>query len=79
MTREGKGYLKIHLAVDGKSKKILSVNVTDEHVHDSQVLPELVNGVAKQNGKIIKVIADGAYDSNSIFHFLANKGDVTMY
>src|SRR6476659_643302 len=28
-----KGYLKIHVAVNVKSKKILSMNVTDEHVH----------------------------------------------
>ncbi len=37
-----KGYLKIHIAVNIKSKKILSMKVTDEHVHDSKVLPELV-------------------------------------
>ena len=31
-----KGYLKIHIAVDVKTKKILSMKkVTDEHVHDS--------------------------------------------
>jgi hypothetical protein len=27
-----KGYLKIHVAVDVKSKKILSMKVTDEHI-----------------------------------------------
>ena len=38
-----KGYLKIHVAVNVKTKKkILSIKVTDEHVHDSKVLPELV-------------------------------------
>ena len=31
-----------YLAVGMKSKKILSIKVTDEHVHDSRVLPELV-------------------------------------
>ena len=31
-----KGYLKIHIAVDVKTKKILSMKVTDEHVHDSK-------------------------------------------
>ena len=31
-----KGYLKIHIAVDVKTKKILSIKVTDdEHIHDS--------------------------------------------
>ena len=34
-----KGYLKIHIAVDVKTKKILSIKVTDEHVHDSKALP----------------------------------------
>ena len=38
-----KGYLKIHIAVNIKTKKILSMKVTDEHVHDSKALPELVN------------------------------------
>jgi Transposase DDE domain len=32
-----KGYLKIHIEVNVKSKKILSMmKVTDEHVHDSK-------------------------------------------
>ncbi len=70
-----KGYLKIHLAVDIKSKRILSVKVTDEHKHDSQILPEMVNDIAKQKDKkIAKLLADGAYDSNSIFQFLVNRG-----
>ena len=73
--KERKGYLKIHLAVNIKSKKILSVKVTDEHKHDSQVLTELVNGILKEKGKrISRVLADGAYDSNSIFQFLTNRG-----
>ena len=42
-----KGYLKIHIAVNVKTKKILSIKVTDEHVHDSKQLPELINGVIK--------------------------------
>ena len=44
-----KGYLKIHIAVDVKSKKILSMKVTDEHVHDSKALPELVENIIKSN------------------------------
>ncbi len=38
-----KGYLKIHVSINIKTKKILSMmKVTDEHVHDSKPLPELV-------------------------------------
>ncbi|HEY6536520.1 MAG TPA: transposase, partial [Candidatus Nitrosocosmicus sp.] len=65
-----KRYLKIHVAVNVKTKKILSIKVTDEHVHDSKALPELVNGVIKLDKKITigKLFAeDGAYDSNEIF------------
>ena len=44
-----KGYLKIHVAVNVKTKKILSMKVTDEHVHDSKALPELVDDVIKSD------------------------------
>jgi DDE family transposase len=45
-----KGYLKIHIAVNVKTKKILSIQVTDdEHVHDSKALPGLVDDVIKSD------------------------------
>jgi hypothetical protein len=66
-----KGYLKIHIAVDIKSKKILSLNVTDEHVHDSKMLPQLVKNVTKSiHMSASKVFADGSYDSNNVFRCL---------
>jgi hypothetical protein len=40
-----KGYLKIHVAVNAKTKKILLIKVTDEHVHDCNQLPELFNSL----------------------------------
>jgi hypothetical protein len=72
-----KGYLKIHVAVDVKTKKILSIKVTiDEHVHDSKTLPELVENTIKSDNMAIigKLFADGAYDSNDIFRCLADNG-----
>jgi hypothetical protein len=71
-----KGYLKIHVAVNLKTKKILSMKVTDEHVHDSKALPELVDETIKSNKNITisKLIADGAYDSNDIFRCLTDNG-----
>ena len=71
-----KGYLKIHIAVNIKSKKILSMKVTDEHVHDSKVLPELVQNIIKSNNVTAsKLFADGsAYDSNGVFRCLADNG-----
>jgi hypothetical protein len=57
-----KGFLKIHMAVYVKTKKILCIKVTDEHVHDSKVLLDLVNDIVKSNKIIGKLFADdGAY------------------
>ena len=73
-----KGYLKIHIAVNVKTKKILSIKVTDEHVHDSKPLPELVNGVIKSDSMTTttgKLFADdGAYEGNEIFRYLGDIG-----
>ena len=72
-----KGYLKIHVAVNVKSKKILSMKVTYEHVHDSKALPELVaNTIESDNVTAIdKVFADnGAYEDNEIFRYLGDNG-----
>ena len=37
-----KGFIKIHVAVDIKTKKIVSMSVTKEDVHDGKMLKELV-------------------------------------
>jgi len=68
-----KGYLKIHVAVNVKTKKILSVKVTDEHVHDSKTVPELVENIIKSDNVTVvigKLFADGAYEGNEIFRYI---------
>jgi hypothetical protein len=60
-----RGYLKIHIAVDIKRKRILSLQVTSEKVHDGKVLPELEGETA---------IINGSYDSNNNFQFISFKG-----
>ena len=70
-----KKYLKIHIAVDIKNKKIISLKVTDEHVHDGKVLPKLVEDIKKSKHMIVgKIRADGAYDSNAVFGCLTDNG-----
>lgn len=70
-----RGYLKIHVAVDIKRKRILSLQVTSEQVHDGKVLPELIRDIAiKQNKEIDTAIMDGSYDSNKNFQFLSFRG-----
>jgi len=70
-----RGYLKIHVAVDIKKKRILSLIVTSEEVHDGKILPELIDDITiKQNKIVDSTIADGAYDSNNNFQYLSFKG-----
>ena len=51
------------VAVDVKSKKILSMKVTDKHVHDTKALPELIETIIESDGKLTigKLFADGAF------------------
>ena len=70
-----RGYLKIHVAVDIKRKRILSLNVTSEQVHDGKVLSGLVDDITiKQNKIVDTAIMDDSYDSNKNFQFLSFKG-----
>jgi len=70
-----RGYLKIHVAVDIKRKRILSLHVTSEQVHNGKVLTELIEDITiKQNKEIDTTIADGAYDNNNNFQILSFKG-----
>jgi hypothetical protein len=57
------------LVPDVKTKKIVSLKITDDHSHDAQHLPELV-AQASQKGNVVKVLADGAYDSENNFSYL---------
>lgn len=73
-----KGYLKIHVAVNVKTKEILALKVTDEKIHDGKVMRKLVNHVLDISSesntvKINSLLADGAYDSNANFRYLEDK------
>ncbi len=43
--QDKKGYLKIHVAVDIKTKEILALEVTSEKVRDNRMLKKLVNPI----------------------------------
>jgi hypothetical protein len=73
-----RGYLKIHLAVDIKKKRILSLHVTSEQVHDGKILPELIDDITIKQNKIVNtVIAAIKIRKNSrcrkVNHYLRNK------
>ena len=65
-----------YVAVNVKTKKILSIKVTDEHTRDSKMLPELVDEIIDSDSitTIGKLLADGAYEGNDIFRCLADNG-----
>jgi hypothetical protein len=66
-----RGFIKVHIAVDTKTKQILAIEVTKEDVGDGRMLKRLVDG--SQNKAVLgRVIADGAYDSKSNFRMLAD-------
>jgi len=68
-----RGFLKIHIAVDVKSKHILAMEVTKEKVADGCRFRSLVKEASK-HVKITKAIGDGGYDSKTNFQYLAMKG-----
>lgn len=68
-----RGYLKIHLAVDARSKQAVSMEVTGETVSDASQTEHLLQNAMIRN-KIDRAYADGAYDSRANFNFLASNG-----
>lgn len=71
-TTTRKGFIKIHVAVDTRSKLIVSMKVTKEDVGDGRMLKSLIRDTAinVQQTNIKRVLADGAYDSRDNFQFL---------
>jgi len=67
-----KGWVKVHIAVDVKTKKLLALEITDERVGDGKMLKPLIRQAKRNsNGKKIKAAyGDGAYDSRDNFNFL---------
>ncbi|MDI6902775.1 MAG: IS5 family transposase, partial [Methanocellales archaeon] len=70
-----RGWIKVHIAVDVKSKKLLALEVTDERTGDGKMFEDLVEQ-AEDNlgkGKIKRVLADGGYDAKENFDLLRQK------
>lgn len=61
---------KLHLAVNPKNHEIVSAALTTNDIHDSQILPDLLD----TNDPVEAVYADGAYDASSCYDHLAEIG-----
>ncbi len=69
--RVQRGFIKVHIAVDTKTKQILAIEVTKEDVGDGRMFGRLVKGSANI-ADVKKVIGDGAYDSKVNFRLASN-------
>src|SRR6476661_4256532 len=67
--REKKEFVKLHIAVDEKSKKVVSFRITKGNVHDTKKFGPLVKEAAEKH-EINKVYADKAYDNRNNFNIL---------
>ncbi len=72
-----KKYVKIHLAVNVKTKEIISMSVTTDEVHDSKEAKKLVDDASKKYD-VSKSYMDGAYDSREIFKYLEERGIIPV-
>ena len=68
--RKKKEFIKLHIAVDAKSEKILSFRVTKGSVHDSKKFSPMIREVFK--GYDIDKVYDKAHDNRRSFNLLDN-------
>ena len=69
-----KGWIKVHIAVDVKTKELLALEVTDERVSDGKMLKPLIEQAKERGGRVNRVYGDGGYDSKENFNYLAENG-----
>jgi Transposase DDE domain len=67
-----RGYLKVHFAVDIRTKQVVSMDVSSEKVADGKRLKRLVDR-AEESVRVERVLGDGAYDSRANFNFLDSR------
>lgn len=64
---------KLHLAIDEKTQEIVFADITSEHVHDTNFVPEIL----KHRKGVKRILMDGAADS-SLLHRLAKEAGVEL-
>jgi Transposase DDE domain len=64
-------FIKLHITVDVKSKKVVSFRVTKGNIHDSKKFSPMIREVSEQYD-IDKMYADKAHDNRHSFNLLDN-------
>jgi len=71
-----RGWIKVHMAVEVRSRVIVGIRVGGEDAGDAQFLPNLVEQASRLlHGRISGVLADGGYDTFENFDYL-DKRDI---
>jgi len=70
-----RGWIKVHIVIDRKSRNILAMDVTDEKIPDDARCIPLVDSAQNslQSGTITEILGDGAYDHLAIFNKLEKR------
>ena len=70
-----RGWIKIHIMIDVETNSILAIEATDEETSDGEMFVPLLDQAEDicGEGNILKVLADGAYDSKEAFNELDNR------
>lgn len=66
---EHKGWIKVHIAVDAKTRKPVTFEITDERTTDHEMVKPLLEKLNLEDA-----LMDGAYDKEDVFKFLKEKG-----
>ncbi len=64
-----RGWIKVHLAVDVETRKLVAFEITDEKTGDHEMVEPLLDDL-----KIEDALMDGGYDKKSVFAYLKKKG-----
>jgi hypothetical protein len=75
-----RGWIKVHIVVDVKSKRLLGVEIIDERVvdHNQSVVRSLLDQAEKNSGGVAAVIGDGGFDTRATFNELDERGIVPV-
>ena len=64
---------KIHLGIDEETLEIRALEITESHIGDAPILPDLL-GQIPEDQEIGSVTADGAYDTRKCHDAIAERG-----
>lgn len=68
-----RGWIKVHIAVNTETNELLAIEVTDERTGDNAVAEKLIEQADRNVKSIKEILADGAYDTRSMFNCLKKK------